>query len=43
MRIGFGTRSPYAKTIRIVFGADPGIYKTIIAVVLNGFTFFFLF
>ena len=29
------TRSPYAKTIRIGFGADPGIYNTIIAVVSN--------
>ena len=29
------TRSPYAKTIRIGFGADPGIYNTIIAAASN--------
>ena len=29
------TRSPYAKTIIIGFGADPGIYNTIIAAVSN--------
>ena len=29
------TRSPYAKTIRIVLRADPGIYNTTIATVSN--------